>query len=501
MIWEDAFPMPRSNSWLLLAAFLLSGLGTLVGCAPKIYDDPIPVMADAGQTPSVRLDAAEQARQKMPDDPRRLQALQNMLFAWRQPAELRQYAVDELVRIDEAAFAKTIQERIVEVHNDEIAQHIFQLGVQRKWPDFSLAVLHRYALKQYGVPDRDRPEHQVLEQLNPGQTAEQVIAGIFANPGATGKLSAAQQVRAWELLNRLCLPREIRGLLAAAPETTALVVDLKACLADLSTVPTNEKGIQWLYFLRDPQRQALWNSYKACVARLTPEQREGLELRHLAVLVQLDDKTYATAREDLLTELKEALRGRGREHHLTSMSADGGDKDHPQRIAEWAPQLQWADLATIRLLMGLMEDRVAVAELFKQADADRLDTATEYGGVIAPGSTPAPGFSPPPLGEAGRGAAPSFIVQGYAPLLRDHDRKFIPPPAMTAHLFTALAHYHFHAQQYRNEEFAGPGKGDLENADGWHINFLVFTFIDRDRLNVDYYQHGRIVVDLGTVRR
>ena len=42
---------------------------------------------------------------------------------------------------------------------------------------------------------------------------------------------------------------------------------------------------------------------------------------------------------------------------------------------------------------------------------------------------------------------------------------------------------------------------DMQTADRVRFNYLVFTFIDKDRLNVDYYQHGRVVVDLGTLKR
>jgi hypothetical protein len=462
----------------------MTALVAAVGCAARQYEDPIPVMLDTQQGVGTRLDAAEQARQKMLDDPRRTAALQVLLFAWGQQIELRRYAVDELLRGDEEAFRKTIADRIVEVRSDEIAQYIFQIGIEHKWPELTLTIIHRYSVKEYGVRDRDRMEYRVLAQINPGRTVPQVIAEVFAN--ASGKLSAAQQTRAWGLLNRLCEPAEVRSLLAAAPDTTALVVDLKACAADLGTLPIDEKGVEWLYFLHDPRQAGLWNTYKAAVARLNSIQREGLELRHLAVVMRLDDRTLAMSGADLLTDLRASLRRQ--EHHVIGMSTDGGDKDHPQRLDDWAAQLCWADLATIRHLSGLMDDRAVVAELFQQADADVNDTSTEYGGVIDETADGADG-------------ARHFVAKGYRPLRRENDRRFIPPPAMNEHLHTALAHYHFHAQSYHNSDYAGPGLGDRKNADGWRLNFLVFTFIDHDRLNVDYYQHGGVVVDLGTLRR
>ena len=79
--------------------------------------------------------------------------------------------------------------------------------------------------------------------------------------------------------------RLIVALLNAAPSTTPLVIDLKACAADLHTVPENREGVLWLSYIRDPKRKDFWNAAKARVALLTPEQRDGLELRHLPLLI------------------------------------------------------------------------------------------------------------------------------------------------------------------------------------------------------------------------
>ncbi len=41
--------------------------------------------------------------------------------------------------------------------------------------------------------------------------------------------------------------------------------------------------------------------------------------------------------------------------------------------------------------------------------------------------------------------------------------------------------------------------GDQKFADKYQLNNLVLTSIDANRLNVDYYQPGGIVIDLGTL--
>lgn len=67
--------------------------------------------------------------------------------------------------------------------------------------------------------------------------------------------------------------------------------------------------------------------------------------------------------------------------------------------------------------------------------------------------------------------------------------------------YTALYHFHNHAQKYRNERYAGPHLGDFEYADETGVNGLVFTFVDEETLNVDFYREDSFVVDLGTITR
>ena len=67
--------------------------------------------------------------------------------------------------------------------------------------------------------------------------------------------------------------------------------------------------------------------------------------------------------------------------------------------------------------------------------------------------------------------------------------------------YTSLFHFHLHVQRYRNADYAGPGFGDVNYADNTRANCLVFTFVSKDAMNVDYYRHGRVLVDLGEIRR
>ena len=112
-----------------------------------------------------------------------------------------------------------------------------------------------------------------------------------------------------------------------------------------------------------------------------------------------------------------------------------------------------------------------------------LDKTTEYGGIIR-------------LDAAGR-----FELVEHLPRIRVADDRYHASQALFEDGYTALFHVHNHAQRYRNARFAGPHIGDMEYADETGANGLVFTFIDPRTINVDFYRHGAVIVDLGTITR
>ena len=124
-----------------------------------------------------------------------------------------------------------------------------------------------------------------------------------------------------------------------------------------------------------------------------------------------------------------------------------------------------------------------VEHLFDYADRDHDDESCEYGGVIG-------------LDEQGR-----FELLEFPPRYRTADNRFDASQAMMDAGYTAVFHFHNHAQEYRNTRHAGPGIGDLNYADNTRPNCLVFTFVTKDTLNVDFYRHSRVIVDLGEIKR
>ena len=452
-------------------------------CTPKSFDDPIARILDRDADPTHRLAALEQARQQMPDHPDRIAALNRLVWSNSHPDALRIRAVDELIEHDAAAFRRSLSEQIVRVGNWAILNHIFEQAVERQWADVTPAIVRHYAIKAYGIPDDQRPERQVIEKLNPGRTVEQVVFDVFAN--VQGKASMAQQAGAWYLLSRLYDRPRLCELLDAAPSATPLVVDLKAAAADLNVMPTNREGLLWLLYIRsaDPKEDSYWQAARTAVERLAGPDRNGLALRHLAPLLAAAESSHTATYDELRERLVRRIDVDAEHYKPEAKPAHQPQDDSLQSHAE-SGGLVWADLLTIGLLLDAVRKPGVTAALFEQADADLLDSTAEHGGVL----------------EIDRSSGQASAI-GYTPSIRRHDLEFVPPDEMMCRLYTACAHYHFHAQAYRNGEYAGPGGGDLKAADKLNFNFLVFTFIDRNTLNVDYHQPGGVVVDLGVIRR
>ena len=92
-----------------------------------------------------------------------------------------------------------------------------------------------------------------------------------------------------------------------------------------------------------------------------------------------------------------------------------------------------------------------------------------------------------------------FEILEFPPRIRHHDQKFLASQAMLDAGYTALFHFHYHVQRFRNDDYAGPGFGDVNYADNTRANCLVLTSVRRGALNVDFYRHGRVLVDLGVI--
>ncbi|MBI1369903.1 MAG: hypothetical protein GC162_14770 [Planctomycetes bacterium] len=465
----------------LPAALLLC----LTACAsgPTHYDHPLAVMLDRQEGLRKRWDAAHQAQAELYADPQRIAVLQKLVWERGYPAEFSNYAVDQLVEINEADAKQFLKSAIVLCKDWETLKHIMNIAVERRWVDFVPALVRNYSLRTPVYRDADRPERAAIEALRPGEPIEQVVMEVFAE-GTDATIT--QRAAAWDLLHRLTDdPDKLIAAMRSIKAKDPLVADLQAGATELGVVPDNPETIAWLQVLRSPEHHDFYAAARDVVAALTPEQRHGLELRHLPTLVWFA-KTDAAVLKMTRAQLADKL-GRffdAQPHYLKGPTYDGPMDTHPQRLREWQDQMVWADFVVLEMVTRLMSERPSVEQIFAQADADLADKSTEYGGLIR-------------LTDADHPYA-----HLYKPMVRRHDLIYYPPKELVLDGYTALAHYHFHAQDYQNQIYAGPGIGDMHRiAATQQFSALVFTFINRDTLNVDYYQPHDVVVDMGVVRR
>ncbi len=471
----------RRTGLAVWCAALACGLAG--GCAEQTYDDPLAAMQDATLSPTRRLEAARQAEQQLADSDGYRLLLERLVWERGNPRPLRMHAIDALVRLDPGRAHDHFRYALVLMNDWEAIQRVLDIIVARGWADLTPAIVRNYARPAWALNDADRPERAALRAMHPGRDVRQIVFDVF-----NGQMAAEVRERAaaWQLLNRLVEDRSaLLAMLDWAEPDTPLVADLQAAGRDLHIVADSMETITWVQMLRTGPYAEFWRAAASAVGGLDSDQRRGLCLRHLATLVWMDarsDQALRMTREELLRSIGQQLADA--DHYLKSTTHDGQAPDHPQRLYDWRDELPWGDLAVIREILRAMADRRVVHAWFTQAHADHEDASTEYGGLLAW----------EPDGEP--------IARPYDPMMRHHDRKYVSPKRLIVDAYTGLAHYHFHAQSLTNASYAGPGRGDLERiGDRQRLNGLVLTPVAPDRLNVDFYRSGRVVVDLGTIRR
>jgi len=247
-------------------------------------------------------------------------------------------------------------------------------------------------------------------------------------------------------------------------------------------VPHNREEILWLRKLRQPEHDGFWSQAREATAALPAERRAELEIRDLPVVV-----SAYVHQPDLLKQSKDELYKRvedyvkGQKHHFQQSSFDSFSGVDSERLFTHREKLTWGDLAAMLIAIRAMEVPQVVAHLFDYAQRDRADETTEFGGVI------------------GLDSKNRFEILEFEPVIREHDQKFIASQEMLDAAYTGVFHFHMHVQYERNDRFAGPGYGDSNYADNTRANCLVFTSVGERKMNVDFYRHDRVVVDLGDI--
>ncbi|MBL0928279.1 MAG: hypothetical protein IBJ11_11620 [Phycisphaerales bacterium] len=423
------------------------------------------------------------------------ETLKKVAWAARNRPAVRLAAVDALTPDDPADTANMVRLLVASEPSPDMVRGLADRAAKNNWTQTTSGFVSRWARITPNLPDDTRPERDALSRLHPGRPIPDVIYDVLTGklgPAADPSSQSAQRERqaAWGLLRRVDPDnrRTIALLTADSPEASAdpMLATLRLAASELRVVPETAEQVVWVQRLRAAQGGAFWTTARAAAARLTPEQAEGLALRHIpAVVFASAHRTewLAMTRAQLLAEARRRIDAKP--HVFRSTATPGGDAYPPETLRAHDRRLPWADLLLVLIAADLAADRTSADALFAAVERDRADASTEHGGCID-------------ADDAGR-----FTVRVFEPRAAQRlgDDRFVASPELLDASDTALFHFHFHARAANLAPFAGPSQADIDYARLHGRACVVFTSLSNSRLNADVFFPTSAVIDLGPLDR
>ncbi|MEM1329985.1 MAG: hypothetical protein AAGG07_05440 [Planctomycetota bacterium] len=504
MVWN-------ARRWCPLVVFV--GVSVLVaGCtAPEPeFVDPLTAYRDPSERLNYRVEAAGQAwdavEEGSADREGTRSALKSIIWSSSAPFELRQAGLAALLRDQDPEGVndtKRVMGLMVMRERDERMVAFISSQIAAKgWGELTPSLVRSWS-RVLGEPGDSRPEPQAIAALHPGIPLDEVVFRVFLDPRVERgpyqiRWDERTRADAWDLLSRLDPSGERRWSLitggdaaVAAAGGAEIVNHLRAAAVDLRCLPQTSEELRWLTSLRDPSDRLnaeWWRRVARTLDGLTDEQRRGVQLRHAEPIRWASanrPEWLQRSRSDLAAELDARLQERRRFRRQNF--AVGGQRSSTERLEEALPAMVWADLLAALVVDDALQTRGLPASVFEYTELDREDRTTEYGGIL----------------EATELGAEPFRIALYPPRAsaRTSDEAFVASEDMMNASDRALAHFHLQVQRTQLRQFAGPSTGDLAYAARSGRLCVVFTSLDRDRLNVDYYQPDGVVLDLGVIER
>jgi len=469
-----------SHASIVPALALCLALGACRG-GPESVANPAEVLARPGLSRESYFDAIDAARMRGVDA-QTVTALRRMVAASGYAGDARAQAFTLLLETDRKALVEALAASLPTMGDiawrERVCGMIADAGIEELVP----TLIRAWANPAVGFNTKERPERIALGRLVGEERVSETLLRTMreANPATAMNL----RLRCWELLMKGGDSARLRALLsdAEAVRGDAMLADLARVATELGVLPTTREELLWARELCRPERGAFFAEARDALAKMPAARREAVEIRSLPTAVAAAKRRPALLTDDdaaLYAEIERRTKDRRR----LSPDFTGFGGGFSENLVEQRERATWSDLAAMALLLDLVEDRALLRHVFEQADRDREDRSTEFGGVIA-------------LDAEGRGELLEF-----PPRMKAGDLRFESPQALFDALYTGLFHFHNHAQKYENADYAGPHMGDFTFADSTRCNGVVFTFVSVDEVDVDFYRHGRFVVDLGVVRR
>lgn len=475
-------------------AAALSTAGPLA-CGPaKPLPDPAKVLGDPGSTTRRQMQAMYQLDATAGRPGEATGASTEYADALRRPIALPAYALE----VRKAAF-----ERLYELDREALGEQL-ALSLARdpsrpwrewacrrigelQWQEPTATLIRCWAVPLPPWVDRDapRPEPQALAAIYGEDRVPAVLLRELVE--ADPIVSANLRMRCWELLVGLGEQATLATLIEQDEIGSGdpMLRDLRKIVETLGVLPRTREEILWARALCRPDARRHLDEVETAVAALPASVRGSLRMRDLAVVAataRTAPGRLQASEAELLASLQDRLEGRDAGRHAADFEGYAAS-GHDERLSSRRDELDWGDLAAMHLALDAVDDAAVRRACFDLAERDLIDRTTEYGGMLD-------------LDDAGRWA----LVE-IPPRSRGSDVRYEGPAALFDALATGVFHLHLHAQRFDNRRYAGPHLGDLQLADATGINGLVLAFVDSQTLNLDWYRHDRVVVDLGVVRR
>ena len=455
-----------------------------VGGGGQTLRNPASILRETGRPPAVHLKAMEMLDGQVGmDNEQYRENLHRMLYVPGYTNRAREAALLRLWVADRDGVIKTIRQRLPRMDNWTWIEALCDWIATQQVVELDAALISSWSQETMRYQDqRDRPERKALARMHgEGALVDLVFKSLLAS---TKTWQQGYRTRCWELLLRIGARQRLITLLAGTdiPQDDSFLLDLQRASLELGILPENREEILWIREICKPAYESFWNEAVGALGSLDPARRASMEMRDVPIAVTVARHWPSLASEStssLVRNLEEAIDGR---KHYFEYEGGGNTSIQNELIRTHRSILTWGDAIAIRVALEAMEVPEVREHFFDYANRDLFDETTEYGGVIE-------------LDEKGR-----FVIQEFKPKIRSNDRTFNASQDMFDAAYTSLFHFHFHAQKYRNSNHAGPGMGDKNYADNTRANCLVLTFINDSELNVDYYRHGHVVVDLGTMK-
>ena len=453
-------------------------------CAVSAGKDPMKSLSNPGSLPVVQVAAMEKL--DLEPSPEYISALKRIMWQPGFAESTRLEAFVRLVKLDEPGLKEILRLQLPKLMALAWRQKLCELIVEHHWVDMTPTLVRAWSVPMAAwiEQDKDRPERIAIEQLNGKDQLTDLLVKMLveSNPITEANL----RLRCWEMLQKIGQKERLVKLLADASvkPDDRLLSNLRSCAGELGIVPTTKEEILWLQALLETKNIAFWAQAKAATMQLPPDVRAKLEIRELPIAVAV-----STFKPELLSKTPAELyqlvdaRRQAKGSRIVSPSFEGYGGDHTENLYEMRNKLSWGDLASMAIAMEIFDSPILCQQIFDLADRDMADRDTEFGGVIRMKSDGKPS------------------IEEMKPRVQGNDLRYEASQKMFDNAYTGLFHFHLHCQSYDNMQYAGPHLGDFAYAESTRANCLVFSFVSRKELNVDFYRHGPMVVDLGCIAR